>query len=79
MHAARVYTRQGCHLCERLIEELLPILRGRCSIDIRDVDTDTTWCTRYGTRVPVLEIDGLAICEYHLDREAVEQALKRRQ
>ena len=75
MRTAVVYSRRGCHLCERLVEELLPILAGRRSLDIRDVDTNPDWQTRFGERVPVLEIDGRIVCEARLDRQAVEQAL----
>ena len=66
-----VYSRQGCHLCELLIEELLPIVRGRCEVAVHDIDTREDWKREFDTRVPVVEYDGELICQYHLDRQAL--------
>ena len=73
MLTVQFYTRQGCHLCEVMLEQLMPMLRGHADIDIRDVDTVTEWREKYGTRVPVLEVSGMLICDYPLDRSAVDQ------
>ncbi|MEX0976037.1 MAG: glutaredoxin family protein [Woeseia sp.] len=77
MTAIRVYSRQGCHLCEQLIEELLQLLRRRHSIEIRDIDNDINWQGQFGERIPVVEIDGRIICEHRLDVDAIESALPR--
>ena len=66
-----VYSRQGCHLCEVLIEALLPLVRGRFELAIHDIDSREDWQARYGQRVPVVEYDGELICQYHLDRQAL--------
>lgn len=66
-----VYSRQGCHLCEILVEELLPLVQGRFRIVVHDIDTREDWRREYGTRVPVVEYDGELICQYHLDRQAL--------
>jgi len=66
-----VYTRRGCHLCELLIEELMPLTRGRARLRLCDVDRDAALVERYGLRVPVLEADGEVLCEARLDRDAV--------
>lgn len=66
-----VYTRRGCHLCEVLIEELMPLTRGRARLHLCDVDRDPMLVERYGLRVPVLEADGEVLCEARLDREKV--------
>ena len=34
-----IYSRRGCHLCEILIEELLPITDGLAELNILDIDT----------------------------------------
>lgn len=70
-----VYSRQGCHLCELLIEELLPF-RGAARLEVRDVDSRPEWREIYGDRVPVVEIDGRYVCQYRLDREAVAARLR---
>lgn len=75
MTEIRVYSRQGCHLCELLIEQLLLLLRRRHAVEIRDIDSDREWQTQFGERIPVVEIDGRVICEVRLDVDAVENAL----
>ena len=66
-----VFSRQGCHLCEVLIEELLLLVRDRLEVVINDVDTREDWRQEYDTRVPFVTYDGEPICKYHLDREAL--------
>jgi hypothetical protein len=75
MRTVCVYSRRGCHLCERLIEELLPMLAGRGDLEVRDVDTNIDWRARFGERVPVVTVNGRIVCEARLDRHAVEKAL----
>ena len=70
-----VYSRPGCHLCELLLEELVPLVRGRAGIEVVDIDTDPGLRQAYGLRIPVLEFEGKVLSEYHLDRAAVENAL----
>jgi hypothetical protein len=66
-----VYSRPGCHLCEILLEELMPIIRGRLDIEVFDVDTNTDWESSYGERVPVVVFEGHEICHYRLDKDAI--------
>ena len=70
-----VYSRQGCHLCEILIEQLLRLARGRCEVVVHDIDSRDDWREKYGTRVPVVEYDGEPVCQYHLDPDALERVL----
>ena len=70
-----VYSRQGCHLCEILLEELMPLIRGRARLVLRDIDTRQDWRDAYNERVPVLEFDGRTLCEYRLDKEKLQAAL----
>ena len=75
LKALTVYSRQGCHLCELLIEELLPLINGHLELIVCDVDTREDWKSEYDTRVPVVEYDGEPICQYHLDRDALTRIL----
>lgn len=75
MPALRVYSRQGCHLCEVLIEELLPLVRGVLDVEVRDIDSRADWREKYDIRVPVVEYDDRLISEYPLDRTAVLEVL----
>ena len=70
-----IYSRRGCHLCEVMIETLLPLIDGRATLEVLDIDTREDWCDAYDTRVPVLELNGRVICEYQLNRDALEAAL----
>ena len=72
-----VYSRRGCHLCERLLEELMPLVRGHLEVVVRDVDTRDDWKADYDTRVPVVEYDGEFVCQYQLDRDALARILNR--
>ena len=76
MPAIVVFSRQGCHLCEVLIEELLHLVRGRVEVIINDVDTREDCKQEYDTRVPFVTYDGEPICKYHLDRDALTQVLQ---
>lgn len=72
---AVVYSRAGCHLCEQLIEELLPLVRGRWQVEVIDIDANADLVSNYNDRVPVLEVDGNMVCQWRLDRSAVERIL----
>ena len=75
MKTLTVYSRQGCHLCDVMIDELLPLVRGRFEIVVHDIDSREDWKRKYNTRIPVLEYDGEQICQYHLDRGAITRIL----
>ena len=75
MNAIEVYSRRGCHLCEALIEALLPFVRGKLDVVVHDIDSRDDWRQKYDTRVPVVEYDGEVICQYHLDRQALDRIL----
>lgn len=75
MSGLRVYSRQGCHLCELLIEELLPRVRGRLLVEVCDIDSRPDWRAKYDIRVPVVEFEDRVISEYPLDCEAISELL----
>lgn len=74
-----IYSRPGCHLCEVMAEQLLPLLRGRAKLATRNIESNEAWLRRFGLRIPVLELDGGIVCEGHLDPDAVAAALKARE
>lgn len=67
-----VYSRRGCHLCEILVDELVPLVQGRLEIEVRDIDTREEWRRAFDVRIPVVEFEGRVICQYTLDREAID-------
>jgi len=58
-----------------MIEELLPLVRGRFEVVVHDIDTRDDWKRAYATQIPVIEYDGELICQYHLDRQALAALL----
>lgn len=64
-----VLSREYCHLCENMIAALreLQAQRGYFDLEIVDVDRDAALEERYGERVPVLLLNGVEVCHYHLD------------
>lgn len=72
MRVLHVYSRQGCHLCEVLIEGLLPLVRDVFAVEVRDIDSRPDWRETYDIRIPVVEFDGRIVCQYQLDRGAIE-------
>lgn len=71
------YTRTGCHLCEIMLEELLPLIRGKAELEMRDIDSNPDWRAKYDVRVPVIEADGELLSAYPLDRQAIRRFLER--
>lgn len=63
-------------MCEVLVEELLPLLRGRLVVEVCDIDTRPDWRAKYNIRVPVVEYQDSLISEYPLDREAISVLLE---
>jgi len=71
-----VYSRQGCHLCELMLDRVAPACQGRASLEVRDVDTREEWLQAFGLEVPVLFVDGAEVSRYEFDAAAFEQALQ---
>ena len=75
MLVVQYYSRQGCHLCELMLEELLPLIRDRADLEVRDIDSRPDWREKYYVRVPVIEYSGQFVSEYPLDHEAIRDIL----
>ncbi|GJL82337.1 MAG: hypothetical protein DHS20C01_19710 [marine bacterium B5-7] len=74
-----VYSRDGCHLCEDMLEQLHELQQtGNLHdhpIKVYDIDCDPVLLKRFNTRVPVLEFNGEFICEYFLDQATLLERL----
>jgi hypothetical protein len=71
--AFTVYSRQGCHLCDVLLDELRAVTIGEdVSIEVVDVDRDEALRADYGVHVPVLVAGDEELCRYRLNRARVE-------
>ena len=71
-----VYTREGCLLCEEMIEALAAWLAGRgLEVEVLDVDADATARARYGLKVPVLTVNGEPVCSGRFDPDLLADFL----
>ena len=77
MATCHVYSRQGCHLCEVLVEQLLELLHGRAHVEVHDIDTRPDWHEKYDIRVPVLEFEDEVVSQFQLNPDAVSRVLNR--
>ncbi|MDJ0711995.1 MAG: glutaredoxin family protein [Woeseiaceae bacterium] len=76
MSALKVYSRQGCHLCEVLIEELLPLVAGKLELEVCDIDSNPDWHERWVADIPVVEYEDQVVCMHFLDRDAITGILR---
>lgn len=70
-----LYSRDGCHLCEFMLEELERLYGAQVSVTVLDVDSRDDWRQLYGLQVPVLSYRDEVICFGRLDRAALRAVL----
>lgn len=64
-----VYSREGCHLCEDLLEHMARLAATHAfEYQVRDIDREPALRERYHARVPVVACDGEEVCEFFLDQ-----------
>jgi glutaredoxin len=68
-----VYTREGCHLCESALEEIVALHGQGYRFDLVEVDieSDELLLRRMLERIPVVEVDGAPVSELVLDAGAL--------
>jgi hypothetical protein len=64
----RLYSRPGCHLCDEA-RALILAEQDRTAFVFEEVDVSTgeDLEREYGTRIPVVEVDGAEVAEISLD------------
>lgn len=74
-----LYGRPGCHLCEQALQVLLDLREG-IAFEIReqDISADDALLAAYFDRIPVIEVDGVQLCEGFVDEDTVRAALLQR-
>jgi len=76
MKTVTLYTREGCHLCEVVAEQLQKLQQETpFSVETVDVDSDPALAERYGREVPVVMLDGKKLAKYHLDEDMLRRRL----
>ena len=73
-----VITREGCGLCDEMLQELAVLEREHSlpPVSVVDVDADPELIRQYGLKVPVLLLDGSVICHYTLNSNEVLRLLR---
>jgi glutaredoxin len=71
-----VYHAQGCHLCDRALEQL-HAFRAELDFDLDEVDISGVGHleAKYREWLPVVEIDGRRRFTYHLQPDAFRRAV----
>jgi glutaredoxin len=71
-----LYGKAGCHLCEEA-RRVVESVRSERSFDLREVDVsvDPELHRRFGERIPVVEIEGEELFEFHVDPVALRERL----
>jgi hypothetical protein len=73
MPAWTVYTRPGCSLCDRLLDELADLLGSEAAnVSVVDISDNSELEAKYARRIPVLLADGDFVCAYTLDSDRVK-------
>ncbi|HEV7616246.1 MAG TPA: glutaredoxin family protein [Solirubrobacterales bacterium] len=72
-----VYSRPGCHLCEQAIAAIVA-LHGegyRFALHEVDIESDELLLRRHLEKIPVVEVDGIAVSELVLDEAGLRARL----
>jgi glutaredoxin len=72
-----LYSRPGCHLCERAQAMLTPLCRELgVALAVSNVEDDPRLEAAYGERIPVLVQDGVELLVWPFDRAQARFALQ---
>jgi hypothetical protein len=73
-----LYGKPGCHLCDDA-REVVERVRADHPFDFRQVDVsiDPGLHHEYGERIPVLELDGEELFEFHVDEAELARRVDR--
>jgi hypothetical protein len=73
-----VVKRRECELCEHMLAQraTLALSLTLPPIEVLDVDADPELLRRFGLHVPVLLLDGEAVCRHRLDVPELKRLLR---
>ena len=73
-----LYGKPGCHLCDDA-RAAVERVRAERPFELREVDVtlDPALHSDYGERIPVLELDGVELFEFHVDEGVLVERLDR--
>ena len=72
-----LYGKPGCHLCDEA-RATVAAVRAQHPFELEEVDvsTDPDLHRAYGERIPVLELDGDELFEFHVDAGELARRLQ---
>jgi len=77
MRHVTLYSRPGCHLCDRVRAVMEDVLRRTpFTLDVVDIDSDPALKARYDHEVPVVAIDGRIAFGYAMDAREFERRVR---
>jgi glutaredoxin len=73
-----LYGKPGCHLCDDA-REVVERVRADHPFELREVDVSLVagLYREYGERIPVLELDGEELFEFHVEEAVLVERLDR--
>jgi hypothetical protein len=78
MKTLTLYSRAGCHLCERMVHDVMILQQQHVfQVLVVDIDCDPKLRERYNERVPLLVAGKEELCEYWLENAPVLEYLQR--
>ena len=77
MRRVVLYGKAGCHLCDEA-RETVATVRAQHPFELEEVDvsTDPGLYRAYGERIPVLELDGDELFEFHVNADELARRLQ---
>ena len=71
-----VFSRAGCHLCERVVATVRSVQAKRALVlEVRDIEADPDLLDRYWDAIPVVLVEGREIARHRLAAEDLVTAL----
>lgn len=73
-----IYSKPGCHLCDVAKEQLLALQRRHgFHLEEVDISRDAKLFEEFGTRIPLVWVNGRLVGKYHVDEAALVGELRR--
>jgi glutaredoxin len=72
-----IYSKPDCHLCDDAKAALVKMQR-RYGFELREVDiaADPALLAEYGTRIPLVWVDGHLVCKYFVNEAVIVKKLR---
>jgi len=77
-HELILYTRAGCHLCDRLVSLIAPLAKQpeRFTLVHRDIEENGDWYEQFWSRIPVLTLDDRVLLEGRPSEAEVQRVMR---